>query len=54
MMNTWLANAIENVKGFITLTFLSGVTVVLLSLIVIIVYSVIKTIRKGNKDKKDE
>ena len=35
MMNIWLANAIENVKGFITLTFLSGVTVVLLSLIVI-------------------
>ena len=54
MMNIWLANAIENVKGFITLTFLSGVAVVLLSLIVIIVYLVIKTIRKGNKDKKDE
>lgn len=54
MMNIWLANAIENVKGFITLTFLSGVAVVLLSLIVICVYSVIKTIRDGKKSKKDE
>lgn len=54
MMNTWLANAIENVKGFIALTILSGVAVVLLSLIVICVYSVIKTIREGKKGKKDE
>lgn len=54
MMNTWLANAIENVKGFITLMILSGVAVILLSLIVICVYSVIKTIREGKKGKKDE
>lgn len=54
MMNTGLANAIENAKGFITLTFLSGVAVILLSLIVICVYSVIKTIREGRKGKKDE
>ena len=54
MMNAWLADAIENVKGFITLTILSGVAVVLLSIIVICVYAVIKTIREGKKGKKDE
>ena len=54
MMNAWLADAIENVKGFITLTILSGVAVVLLSLVVICAYAVIKTIREGKKDKKDE
>lgn len=54
MMNAWLADAIENVKGFITLTILSGVAVILLSLIVICVYAVIKTIREGKKDKKNE
>lgn len=54
MMNAWLADAIENVKGFIALTILSGVAVVLLSLIVICVYAVIKTIREGKKDKKNE
>ncbi|MBQ8558540.1 MAG: hypothetical protein IJ439_00935 [Tyzzerella sp.] len=54
MMNAWLADAIENVKGFITLTIISGVAVVLLSLIVICVYAVIKTIREGKKDKKNE
>lgn len=54
MMNAELANAIENVKGFITLTILSWVAVILLSLIVICVYAVIKTIREGKKEKKNE
>ena len=54
MMNAGLANAIENVKGFIALTILSGVAVVLLCLIVICVWAVIKTIREGEKGKKDE